>query len=68
MSQASEYQRENLLKENYQPNTSIVEIQEGKNLLSIQLNDMHHYLSNDILRKVDLASMARSFGSQGAVS
>jgi asparagine synthase (glutamine-hydrolysing) len=60
MSQASEYQRENLLKENYQPNTSIVEIQEGKNLLSIQLNDMHHYLSNDILRKVDLASMARS--------
>ena len=33
---------------------------QGDNLLSIQLNDVHNYLSGDILKKLDMASMHNS--------
>ncbi len=60
MSQTNEIQRKKLLGDWFKPNTEISHLVKGTNLISIQLNDFHNYLSNDILRKVDMASMAYS--------
>lgn len=57
MSQTTDNQRKNLLNNHYVPIDSILEFSGEKSLLSIQLNDFKNYLSNDILRKVDIASM-----------
>jgi asparagine synthase (glutamine-hydrolysing) len=60
MSQSSEVQRQKLLGTNFRPTSEISNLGNGKTLLSIQLNDIHNYLSNDILHKLDMASMAHS--------
>lgn len=60
MSQTNENQREKLLGIGFKKNQEFINLNQGKGLLSIQLNDIYNYLSGDILRKVDMASMAHS--------
>jgi asparagine synthase (glutamine-hydrolysing) len=60
MSQTNEIQRKKLLGDLFKTNTDIIHLAKGTKLRLIQLNDFHNYLSNDILRKVDMASMAHS--------
>lgn len=60
MSQTDEVTRRKLLGNNFEGNEGIIQIPEDSNLLSIQLNDIYNYLSNDILKKVDMASMMNS--------
>ncbi len=57
MSQTTINQRKNLLGNYFTPIKSIFQ---GKTLLTLQLNDFYNYLSNDILRKTDKASMLNS--------
>lgn len=53
-------QRKNLLNENFLTSPSFIDCDSQENLLSIQLNDIQNYLAEDILKKVDLASMLNS--------
>lgn len=49
--------RKSLLGDSFIPAEQIVKCESQNNLLSVQLNDIHNYLAEDILKKVDLASM-----------
>lgn len=57
MSQSDENQRKILLKENYTSLGDILTTTEKAKLTDIQLNDIKNYLAEDILKKVDMASM-----------
>jgi len=57
MSQTDEIQRIKLLKDNYIDIENLIEVPQKANLLDIQLNDIQNYLAEDILKKVDTASM-----------
>ena len=52
--------RRQLLGERFIGSEDLVPCQTGGDLLSLQLSDIHNYLSEDILKKVDLASMLNS--------
>jgi len=52
--------REKLLSGNFISADELLLCASEDNLLSIQLNDIYNYLSEDILKKVDLASMLNS--------
>ncbi len=49
--------RKDLLTGSFVPDEQLVPCDGEDNLLSVQLNDIHNYLAEDILKKVDLASM-----------
>jgi asparagine synthase (glutamine-hydrolysing) len=49
--------RRELLGEHFVDSHSLIHCPDDDSLLSVQLNDIHNYLSEDILKKVDLASM-----------
>ncbi|MBN2019735.1 MAG: asparagine synthase (glutamine-hydrolyzing) [Sedimentisphaerales bacterium] len=49
--------RANLLGESFVPAENFIRCSSEDTLLSLQLNDIHNYLAEDILKKVDLASM-----------
>ena len=57
MSQMSEVSRKNLLMSNYINNEVIFPVSAANTLTDIQLNDFKNYLPDDMLRKVDIASM-----------
>lgn len=46
-----------LLADSFIPDDRLIGCSDEDTLLSIQLNDIHNYLAEDILKKVDLASM-----------
>jgi asparagine synthase (glutamine-hydrolysing) len=52
--------RQPLLGGQFIPAAALLAPGEGRDLLSLQLNDIHNYLAEDILKKVDLASMLHS--------
>jgi asparagine synthase (glutamine-hydrolysing) len=52
--------RVKLLGERFVSNDSLIDCGNEKSLLSVQLNDIHNYLPEDILKKVDYASMLNS--------
>ncbi len=60
MSTFSDDSREKLLNENYIASKSVLKADGKDCLLSLQLNDIRNYLTEDILKKVDLASMLNS--------
>lgn len=60
MAQTTSKLRKQLLNVNYISTNTLFETKKENSLLAIQLNDLHNYLSNDILRKVDIASMLYS--------
>jgi len=60
MATFNDSQRQKLLNERFVSGDRLVNRGSGKNLLSLQLNDIHNYLPEDILKKVDLASMLNS--------
>ena len=60
MSQWNDKQRQALLGQRFIANTSLYNIGTQGGLQAIQLNDMHHYLAEDILKKVDAATMMNS--------
>jgi asparagine synthase (glutamine-hydrolysing) len=49
--------RKSLLSDGFIPAEQLINCKGQNNLLSVQLNDIHNYLAEDILKKVDLASM-----------
>jgi asparagine synthase (glutamine-hydrolysing) len=49
--------RANLLTDCFIPAEQLIDYPGNGGLLSLQLNDIHNYLAEDILKKVDLASM-----------
>ncbi|MHA1677505.1 MAG: asparagine synthase (glutamine-hydrolyzing) [Promethearchaeota archaeon] len=49
-----------LLKDNFIQSNEFLSCNNKNNLLSIQINDINNYLSEDILKKVDVASMLNS--------
>jgi asparagine synthase (glutamine-hydrolysing) len=53
-------QRQKLLKQHFVSAESLIHCDSSKDLLSVQLNDIHNYLAEDILKKVDTASMLNS--------
>jgi asparagine synthase (glutamine-hydrolysing) len=53
-------QRPHLLKDNFVSAESLIPCGSDASLLSLQLSDIHNYLAEDILKKVDLASMLNS--------
>jgi len=53
-------ERQQLLNNDFVSAESFINCSCEKSLLSIQLNDTHNYLAEDILKKVDLASMLNS--------
>jgi len=57
MATFNDHQRQKLLTDNFRSAESLIECGCEKSLLSIQLNDIHNYLPEDILKKVDFASM-----------
>jgi asparagine synthase (glutamine-hydrolysing) len=60
LSQTGEFERKQLLGDNFLSDFETLEIPNGKTLLSIQINDFENYLAEDILKKVDIASMLNS--------
>jgi asparagine synthase (glutamine-hydrolysing) len=52
-----EQTREKLLAGCFIPDERLIKCSDADTLLSVQLNDIHNYLAEDILKKVDLASM-----------
>lgn len=52
--------RKNLLRNNFISSNEFTYTKNRKDLTSIQLNDIHNYMAEDILKKVDLASMLNS--------
>lgn len=52
--------REKLLGSSFIPAEELINFSSGKDLLDIQLADIHYYLVEDILKKVDTASMLNS--------
>ncbi|MGA2914998.1 MAG: asparagine synthase (glutamine-hydrolyzing) [Sedimentisphaerales bacterium] len=60
MATFNDLQRQKLLNQNFVPAESLIDCDYGTDLLSIQLNDIHNYLAEDILKKVDIASMLNS--------
>jgi len=60
MATFNDSQRQKLLNGNFIAAESLINCGCEKSLLSIQLNDIHNYLAEDILKKVDLASMLNS--------
>ena len=46
-----------LLGDTFLPSEQFISCSNNDSLLSLQLNDIHNYLAEDILKKVDLASM-----------
>jgi asparagine synthase (glutamine-hydrolysing) len=60
MATFNDLQRPKLLRENFVPAESLIPCGPGKSLLALQLSDIHNYLAEDILKKVDMASMLNS--------
>jgi len=60
MATFNDLQRQKLLNQHFISAESLIHCDSGKDLLSIQLNDIHNYLAEDILKKVDTASMLNS--------
>ncbi len=60
MSTFADTRRRQLLSEHFVGADCLVDTPAGASLLSVQLNDIHNYLAEDILKKVDLASMLNS--------
>lgn len=60
MATFNDSQRQKLLNQHFVPAESLICCDVGKDLLSVQLNDIHNYLAEDILKKVDTASMLNS--------
>jgi asparagine synthase (glutamine-hydrolysing) len=57
MATFTEANRKDLLVNGFIPDEQLVPCGSEDSLLSVQLNDIHNYLAEDILKKVDLASM-----------
>jgi len=57
MATFAEQARRQLLNNNFIADEAILPCSNDNTLLSVQLNDIHNYLAEDILKKVDLASM-----------
>ena len=53
-------QRQKLLNNGFISGNALIGCSPGNDLLSLQLNDIHNYLPEDILKKVDFASMLNS--------
>jgi asparagine synthase (glutamine-hydrolysing) len=60
MATFNDSQRQQLLNDRFVNTESLIDCGREKSLLSIQLNDIHNYLAEDILKKVDFASMLNS--------
>ncbi|MDO8302657.1 MAG: asparagine synthase C-terminal domain-containing protein, partial [Sedimentisphaerales bacterium] len=60
MSTFNDHARKQLLDTNFVTADSLFPCDDENRLVSLQLNDMHNYLAEDILKKVDLASMLNS--------
>ncbi len=52
--------REKLLGPNFIPAATLIPRSDQNDLLAVQLSDIHNYMAEDILKKVDLASMLNS--------
>jgi asparagine synthase (glutamine-hydrolysing) len=57
MATFTEANRKNLLTNGFIPDEQLIPCGSEDSLLSVQLNDIHNYLAEDILKKVDFASM-----------
>ena len=60
MSSFADVQRRQLLGDNFRQADSFIDTGKGGDLLSVQLNDIRNYMAEDILKKVDFASMLNS--------
>lgn len=60
MSTFGEAQRQRILRDKYVAAEDIFVVGDEQSLLSIQLNDVQNYMAEDILKKVDIASMLNS--------
>ncbi|MBN1974707.1 MAG: asparagine synthase (glutamine-hydrolyzing) [Sedimentisphaerales bacterium] len=60
MSTFNDNSRKELLGSNFIASESVLKCDGQASLLSLQLNDINNYLAEDILKKVDLASMLNS--------
>ena len=53
-------ERQRILKDKFVASDEIFEVSERQSLLSVQMNDVENYMAEDILKKVDIASMLNS--------
>lgn len=60
MATLNDPERSRLLGKNFVPSDSLVDLSGGEDLLDAQLNDFRYYLPENILKKVDMASMLNS--------
>jgi asparagine synthase (glutamine-hydrolysing) len=60
MSTFDDTARQELLGDNFMGADSFINVPSGRDLLSVQLNDIENYMAEDILKKVDSASMLNS--------